>query len=232
MTNILNQDDTQILKGNFQEISKARATNKDNSALINTAQVGIYTKLASKFLDHKGNVIEPDVMTKLRTELANNCGYSPSFVKKKAEKTQHVIKWFKTTKQLPPKGHNDIEGWIEDAFAKADITSEAKLVATCDPNREDTSKVGLLVDKILGRHTKDGSGWKGGLSPDEYKEFDKIFQARLTAKNKINKKGAKIDKAEKEEKQILDECEQAEDKILDSINQDQQDDLNNDLYAS
>ena len=45
MTNILNQDDTQILKGNFQEISKARATNKDNSALINTAQVGIYTKL-------------------------------------------------------------------------------------------------------------------------------------------------------------------------------------------
>ena len=88
------------------------------------------------------------------------------------------------------------------------------------------------MDKILGRHTKDGSGWKGGLSPVVYKEFDKIFQARLTAKNKINKKGAKIDKAEKEEKQILDECEQAEDKILDSINQDQQDDLNNNLYAS
>ena len=48
MINILNQDDTQILKGTFKRSVKL-ATNKDNSALINTAQVGVYTKLPLSF---------------------------------------------------------------------------------------------------------------------------------------------------------------------------------------
>ena len=230
-TNILASETSTSIQSTNAQIELNRSTNKANSEQINSGNIEIYALIIASFRDYKANKISIKDMNRLRDELSVDCGLAPSSVKKKSEKSQWVFVDLKAKGKLPRKGSNDPVADIKQVFAELGVTSEAKLVKHFDPNRKDQSEAEKLVEKILGRPSKNDGGWKGGLDADTFKEFEKVFDATKKAKDELNGKGEKAEKTKKEEEKIIDEVNQCSDILLASANAENQADLDNNPFG-
>ena len=144
-------------------------------------------------------------------------------MKKVVEKTQWVFESFHkdgTLKKMHNLSGATLVQEIKNKFDALGVTSEAKLIKHFDPQRQDQSEVEKLVEKILGKPTKDGGGWKGGLDARDLRKFEEVFEATKTAKDKMNAKGAKAEKTKKEEQKINEEVNDCSAQLVASANAD------------
>ena len=232
---ILTKDQATTIRETASNIEVMRKHNKANAEAINQGNIDIYCVTVSAFAKYKEPTISTKDVKAFRKDCSEEAKLSPSKLKKVVEKTQWVFESFHkdgTLKKMHNLSGASLVQEIKNKFDALGVTSEAKLIKHFDPQRQDQSEVEKLVEKILGKPTKDGGGWKGGLDARDLRKFEEVFEATKTAKDEMNAKGAKAEKTKKEEQKINEEVNDCSAQLVasanaDAVNQKQQDDLNN-----
>ena len=232
---ILSKDQAKTIRETASSIEVMRKSNKANAEAINQGNIDIYCVTISAFAKYKASTISTTDVKAFRKDCTEEAKLSPSKLKKVVEKTQWVFESFHKDGTLT-KMHNlsgaTLVQEIKNKFDALGVTSEAKLIKHFDPQRQDQSEVEKLVEKILGKPTKDGGGWKGGLDARDLEKFEEVFEATKTAKAEMNVKGAKAEKTKKEEQKINEEVNDCSAQLVASANADAQakDDLANNPF--
>lgn len=232
---ILSKDQAKTIRETASSIEVMRKSNKANAEAINQGNIDIYCVTISAFAKYKAPTISTTDVKAFRNDCSEEAKLSPSKLKKVVEKTQWVFESFHKDGTLT-KMHNlsgaTLVQEIKNKFDALGVTSEAKLIKHFDPQRQDQSEVEKLVEKILGKPTKDGGGWKGGLDARDLEKFEEVFEATKTAKAEMNTKGAKAEKTKKEEQKINEEVNDCSAQLVASANADAQakDDLANNPF--
>ena len=232
---ILSKDQAKTIRETASSIEVMRKSNKANAEAINQGNIDIYCVTISAFAKYKASTISTTDVKAFRKDCTEEAKLSPSKLKKVVEKTQWVFESFHKDGTLT-KMHNlsgaTLVQEIKNKFDALGVTSEAKLIKHFDPQRQDQSEVEKLVEKILGKPTKDGGGWKGGLDARDLEKFEEVFEATKTAKAEMNTKGAKAEKTKKEEQKINEEVNDCSAQLVASANADAQakDDLANNPF--
>ena len=230
---ILSKDQAKTIRETASNIEVMRKSNKANAEAINQGNIDIYCVTVSAFAKYKAPTISTTDVKAFRNDCSEEAKLSPSKLKKVVEKTQWVFESFHKDGTLT-KMHNlsgaTLVQEIKNKFDALGVTSEAKLIKHFDPQRQDQSEVEKLVEKILGKPTKDGGGWKGGLDARDLEKFEEVFEATKTAKAEMNVKGAKAEKTKKEEQKINEEVNDCSAQLVASANADHQADLDNNPF--
>tara|TARA_R110002012_G_scaffold300279_1_gene500010 strand:- start:229 stop:927 length:699 start_codon:yes stop_codon:yes gene_type:complete len=230
---ILSKDQAKTIRETASNIEVMRKHNKANAEAINQGNIDIYCVTVSAFAKYKAPTISTTDVKAFRNDCSEEAKLSPSKLKKVVEKTQWVFESFHKDGTLT-KMHNlsgaTLVQEIKNKFDALGVTSEAKLIKHFDPQRQDQSEVEKLVEKILGKPTKDGGGWKGGLDARDLEKFEEVFEATKTAKAEMNVKGAKAEKTKKEEQKINEEVNDCSAQLVASANADHQADLDNNPF--
>tara|TARA_R100001082_G_scaffold110564_1_gene90847 strand:- start:734 stop:1432 length:699 start_codon:yes stop_codon:yes gene_type:complete len=230
---ILSKEMIDVIETTNAMIETNRNTNKANSEAINKGNIDIYATTVASFSKYKADTISTKDVKIFRGQCSDDCFLSPSKTKKVVEKTQWVFEDFKKNKVFKSwhnLGYAEIVTEIKNKFEELGITSEAKLIKHFDPKRQDQSDVEKLVEKILGRPSKNEGGWVGGLDARDLRKFEEVFEATKDAKDEMNGKGAKAEKTKKEEQKINEEVNECSDILVASANADNQADLDNNPF--
>ena len=230
---ILTKDQATTIRETASNIEVMRKHNKANAEAINQGNIDIYCVTVSAFAKYKEPTISTKDVKAFRKDCSEEAKLSPSKLKKVVEKTQWVFESFHkdgTLKKMHNLSGSTLVQEIKNKFDALGVTSEAKLIKHFDPQRQDQSEVEKLVEKILGKPTKDGGGWKGGLDARDLRKFEEVFEATKTAKDEMNAKGAEAEKTKKEEQKINEEVNQCSDILVASANADHQADLDNNPF--
>jgi hypothetical protein len=230
---ILTKDQATTIRETASNIEVMRKHNKANAEAINQGNIDIYCVTVSAFAKYKEPTISTKDVKAFRKDCSEEAKLSPSKLKKVVEKTQWVFESFHkdgTLKKMHNLSGASLVQEIKNKFDTLGVTSEAKLIKHFDPQRQDQSEVEKLVEKILGKPTKDGGGWKGGLDARDLRKFEEVFEATKTAKDEMNAKGTKAEKTKKEEQKINEEVNQCSDILVASANADHQADLDNNPF--
>ena len=230
---ILSKDQATTIRETASNIEVMRKHNKANAEAINQGNIDIYCVTVSAFAKYKEPTISTTDVRAFRKDCSEEAKLSPSKLKKVVEKTQWVFESFHkdgTLKKMHNLSGSTLVQEIKNKFDALGVTSEAKLIKHFDPQRQDQSEVEKLVEKILGKPTKDGGGWKGGLDARDLRKFEEVFEATKTAKDEMNAKGTKAEKTKKEEQKINEEVNQCSDILVASANADHQADLDNNPF--
>jgi hypothetical protein len=232
---ILTKDQATTIRETASNIEVMRKHNKANAEAINQGNIDIYCVTVSAFAKYKEPTISTKDVKAFRKDCSEEAKLSPSKLKKVVEKTQWVFENFHkdgTLKKMHNLSGATLVQEIKNKFDALGVTSEAKLIKHFDPQRQDQSEVEKLVEKILGKPTKDGGGWKGGLNARDLEKFEEIFEATKTAKDEMNGKGSKAIKVKEEEQKINEEVNDCSAQLVASANADAkaQDDLANNPF--
>ena len=230
---ILTKDQATTIRETASNIEVMRKHNKANAEAINQGNIDIYCVTVSAFAKYKEPTISTKDVKAFRKDCSEEAKLSPSKLKKVVEKTQWVFESFHkdgTLKKMHNLSGATLVQEIKNKFDALGVTSEAKLIKHFDPQRQDQSEVEKLVEKILGKPTKDGGGWKGGLDARDLRKFEEVFEATKTAKDEMNAKCTKAEKTKKEEQKINEEVNQCSDILVASANADHQADLDNNPF--
>ena len=230
---ILTKDQATTIRETASNIEVMRKHNKANAEAINQGNIDIYCVTVSAFAKYKEPTISTKDVKAFRKDCSEEAKLSPSKLKKVVEKTQWVFESFHkdgTLKKMHNLSGATLVQEIKNKFDALGVTSEAKLIKHFDPQRQDQSEVEKLVEKILGKPTKDGGGWKGGLDARDLRKFEEVFEATKTAKDEMNAKGTKAEKTKNEEQKINEEVNQCSDILVASANADHQADLDNNPF--
>jgi len=232
---ILSKDQAKTIRETASSIEVMRKSNKANAEAINQGNIDIYCVTVSAFAKYKSPTISTTDVKAFRNDCSEEAKLSPSKLKKVVEKTQWVFESFHkdgTLKKMHNLSGATLVQEIKNKFDALGVSSEAKLIKHFDPQRQDQSEVEKLVEKILGKPTKDGGGWKGGLDARDLEKFEEVFEATKTAKAGMNTKGAKAEKTKKEEQKINEEVNDCSAQLVASANADAQakDDLANNPF--
>ena len=199
MTSILklNQNQVSELKSLDQNITRLRGSNQKNSQKLNECNVLIYATMLAPFstyqvADPKKPKIDADNVVSMKTQL-DEANFNPAQKKKKADKWQWLFDYMVVKNDFMRNTNDHSVENIVKIMNDNKITSEAKLMEICNPNKEpELTKEMKMVQAIVGVPAKSGDKYKGGWEQDSIDEFERLFSEAKASRKAFEKelKGA------------------------------------------
>ena len=188
----LTNDSIKSIKSLDLSINRLKGSNKKNSEKINLSNCQTYaTMLSTSSIISRKTELASDDIASIKEGLME-AGLNDNQQKKKAEKLSWLHK-FLVLKNDAFAGHKDNNvDHIVSVMEQFKITSEAKLMDICNPNKEaDRDFAQKIIDSVVGIPAKCGTKYKGG------KEMDVILDLKSRLEEAIATRQSFEDQAKK-----------------------------------
>lgn len=165
---ILSDDQRTSLSKDNLSINRLKTQNKNNSEKVNQTQCHVYaTLLSTPAIWTRSTKMDTKMTASVQTDLLK-AGYTDAQKKKKSDKLSWLHQHLVVSKDAFA-GKNDVTPeYILGVMTDNGITSEAKLMEICNPNREaDRTPIQKVVDATVGRIAKCNTKYKGGWEKAE-----------------------------------------------------------------
>ena len=203
----LTQDAISSIKSLDLSINRLKGNNKKNSEKINLSNCQTYaTMLSTSAIISRKTELKSDDLATIREGLME-AGLNDNQQKKKSEKLSWLHQ-FLVIKNDAFAGQNDTSvDHIVKVMEQFKITSEAKLMDICNPNKEaNRDFVQKVIDSVVGVPAKCGTKYKGGKDMDVVLDLksrlEEAIATRQSFEDQAKKKMSKAKKAGAEVKKL------------------------------
>ena len=190
---ILSDDQRTSLSKDNLSINRLKTQNKNNSEKVNQTQCHVYaTLLSTPAIWTRSTKMDTKMTASVQTDLLK-AGYTDAQKKKKSDK----LSWLHqdlVVKKNAFAGKNDVTAeYILGVMTDNGITSEAKLMEICNPNREaDRTPIQKVVDATVGRVAKCNTKYKGGWEKaDDVSKLIDALKVALAERQTLEQETAK-----------------------------------------